>query len=509
MYTHVAEGVMNRRKQPPALKVMAYQRISKMVHDLGVAWTRRLYSAAVAGRKSWLQEMASVKAEVVLVRQTLSSLPLSDVTLLVTRYLVKDMTKTIASYDKHNGRPVITRIFDRHVHHKICANILKSVLFPCIRVCNLQQVGSEFVQKLLIKLLYFFPYIDILVLPETMNLKCIRPLLRSIELMNNLQEFYFYVGCTRAIIIQLSQFCPQLKIFCVQNSKHVGDKCVKHLLKFRQLRVLNVGGTSVSSHGYTTLLSALPQVQNIGWIDQVDPILSHIPAGLPSVTTFLGNISDAGLLVQKCPNINDLTLFEIAVDVSGLRELECVSRLTIIGGSCAAIRFTDVITRLGATLTVLELTRVPDIRIRDVIHSCPVLKSLHFSYCNITRSAVYDRDLPHFQNLKTLTFKKNGGTFHVRSVLELYVNLSVFHAEDMAVRFEEVIRAVVRAGGFQHLTTLYLHRCRTISIQTLWFLVRNCPKLVNISSSCSVTDNDLATLAQFVKRNNISLVLCS
>jgi hypothetical protein len=63
MYIHVAEWVMNKQKQPSELKVMVNRKIGIMVLNSGIMWIRRLYSSAVVGRKTWLQEIAALEVE--------------------------------------------------------------------------------------------------------------------------------------------------------------------------------------------------------------------------------------------------------------------------------------------------------------------------------------------------------------------------------------------------------------------------------------------------------------
>jgi hypothetical protein len=270
--------------------------------------------------------------------------------------------------------------------------------------------------------------------------------------------------------------------------------------------------TSVSSHGYRAILEGLPEIQNILWNDSVDPILRDITAGLQSVTRFAGQFSDTKLLVQKCQNIKELSLFAIDVDISGLGELRCVSKLTIVMCSCTVMRFSDVINRLGVTLTALEMRGVKDINIRDVICSCPVLSTLSISYSCITNRDVYDPHLTHFQNLKTLKLRTNSGTFDFGPVLHLYVNLNQFHAVDMRVITDIFITEVVTAGGFRHLTKFSVHHCGYMGMETAWFLVQNVPNLVQIGKILTwpcVTDSEVAKFLHFVRSNNLSLILHS
>jgi hypothetical protein len=489
---------------------MAYPKINKMVREAGVNLTRRLHSAAVTSRNCWLQEIKSVEKECVLLRQIMASLPLPIVSMYINRYAIREFTNIIASYDYDNGRPLITRICDRQVHRDICLNILKTVIFPCISTCDVSEVESKFVQELLIELLYIIPNVEVLILPEAQSLNYMKLLVERIQLLIHLQEFRFHVGCTTQILIELSKYCPHLKIISVKDSRRVNDKCVRHLLKLRRLLSLNIADTSVSGNSYAALLSGLPEIQDVIWFRPIDPVLRNLRAPLPSVTKFTGKLSDAELLLRKCPNITELKLLFFTEGISDLGELRNVATLSIHGGSCIAIRFSSIVTLLGPNLTVLQMGKVGNVSINDLVNSCTVLKSLSISSCRIVYREMLDPELPHFQNLKELKLRGNWGLFDFSSILRLYVNLNVLHVVDMGQITDTYIREIVSAGGFRNVTEFVLDFCGDLSMETAWLLVQNCPDLTelgNISSWSDVTNDELLIFLNFVKNNNLSLVV--
>jgi hypothetical protein len=87
-----------------------------------------------------------------------------------------------------------------------------------------------------------------------------------------------------------------------------------------------------------------------------------------------------------------------------------------------------VIKSLGANLTTLEMHKVLDININDIIISCTVLSLLEFRNCRTIHREILESSLAHFQNLKKLKFKNNRGTFVLSSILHMYVNLNEFYA---------------------------------------------------------------------------------
>jgi hypothetical protein len=384
----------------------------------------------------------------------------------IVHYGVVEFTKIIASYHDDDGRSPITRSVDTEIHHDICANMFKAVLLPCMSECNIGITRSEFVQELLIKLLYVIPNIKALILPPAERPNYMKLFVERIQILTHLQEFRFNVGCTTEIIIELSKYCPHMKKLCVEESRRVDDVCVEHLLKLRHLRVLNIVKTSISTNGYSTLLSNLPLIQDIVWFSPIDPVLRELTVRLPSVMAFAGKVSAAELLVQNCPNITELVLVSPTTDMSDLGELKSVAALSISLSNCTVIGFRVLIRELGPNLTILEMHQVRNLNFDDLINYCIVLNSLRIGYCHITYTETFDRELPHFRNLKELELRHNWGPFDFSSVLHLYANLNVLHAVGMRKITDAFVSEIVTAGGFRNLIELVVDHCGYMSIET-------------------------------------------
>jgi hypothetical protein len=281
-------------------------------------------------------------------------------------------------------------------------------------------------------------------------------------------------------------------------------------LKLRGLLSLDIRGTSVSSNSYKEILSGLPEIQNVIWYHPLEPILSNLGAPLPSVKTFSGKISDAQLLVQKCPNLTELTLTIITEDISELGALRDVATLSIYGATSTAIWFSNVIRLLGPNLTVLKVGHVGEIIINDLINTCTVLNSLTMCYCDIAYTEMLDPELPHFRNLKKLTLEGNWGPFEFSSILHLYINLNVLRLMGMGEITDTFMRQTVTAGGFRNLTECFIEFCGVMSMDTAWLLMQNCPNLTKIGKIHSwsrVTKDEIVPFLNFVRNSNISLSL--
>jgi hypothetical protein len=172
------------------------------------------------------------------------------------------------------------------------------------------------------------------------------------------------------------------------------------------------------------------------------------------------------------------------------------------------MRFSIVIRRLGANLTALQMSQVPDIDINDIIDSCTVLNSLEISYCHTIQEDTLEGNLAHFQNLKKIKLKHISGPFDFRPLLHKYANLNEFHVADMSVMNESFIRQIVMAGRFTHLTKFVVDKCGDMSIDIACLLVHNCPNLTelgNIYTWSGVRFDEIETFSNFVRDNNLSL----
>jgi Leucine-rich repeat (LRR) protein len=429
---------------------------------------------------------------------------------VIVLYAVKEFTEIISSYDKNILDSLIAKVYDRRSYNDVCTNILKSVLLPCISTCNVANIASDSIQGILIKLLYVIPNIKSLILPSVQRPGYLPLLVERIQILKNLQEFGFHVGCTTEILKELSKYCPRLQKLSVQHSKSVDDFCIEHLLTFTQLVSLDISDTSVSTNGYRELLLGLTQVQNITWFDPIEPVLIRRIECLPSVRIFAGTLLGGTLLVRKCPNITKLTLISLTSDISGLAELRNVTSLSISHCCYARTGGDFVIKGLGTTLTKLKLLDIVNINIDDLIGHCTVLKTLDIHSCHITNRRKLDHKFPHFRNLKELSLINNFGPFKFSCVLHLYVNLRKFHVVGMGQITDTIIREIVTAGGFRSLIECVVDNCGDMSMDTVWLLMQNCPSLCeigNIKSWSGVTQYEVQSLLNFLRNNNLSLTV--
>jgi len=504
---------MYKRNELPRLEDKVHIRIWNMVRDVGNKWTERLHSAALRGRWYWLQEIKRVEEECIQVRCTLSSLPVPFVLDLIIIKAFEYFTKIIGRYNDDNGRPRITRSYDRSAHQGVCESMLKAVLLPCLYKCNVDEIDSVFVQELVIKLLYLIPNVCILNIPAVFNKISLPLLLERIPMLTVLQEFRFNVGCTKEIIAALSMFCTNLKLLSVEDSSLVDDCCIMHLIKLKQLLILNIGHTDISDEGYVMLLTGLPKLQNIVWFGNLDIVLRNVFGQLPSVKKVVGHISDAKLLAEKCPNMTNVVLFSITRDISHLTVLSSLSTISVVQSSCTAIGFNVAIRSIGSILTTLNMFQVVNINVDSLVSYCTALKAITIAYSHIMgpEHNSFSRELPHFKNVEEIRLKQNWGSYDFCLLLHLYVNLKLCYIMGMHQVSDLFIERVVTHGGFRRVTEFVTEHCEDMSMASARLLMKACEgltKLGNFKYWSKVTDEEFRELLNFVRINNLALRVC-
>jgi hypothetical protein len=482
-----------------------------MIIGVGIRWVSRLRAAALMDRNIWLQEIKFVEEECILLNHTLGSLPVPVILELIGRYYVIDFITIISTYDTELCSDFSMNVYERYIYESICSNMLKSILFPCMSRCNIGATDSELVQGILIKLLYVSSKIKTLILPSSHRLTNMLLLRQRIQLLTRLEEFQFHFGCTSEIIVELSKYCPLMKKISVEYSTRVDDNCVEHLLKLRSLISLNIAGTLISSNGYATFLSSLPQLEDITCFYPFDHVIRDLPVSLPSVRKFTGIILTGKSLVQKCPNITKLILISVANDPSDLGELLLVADLMIQQTISVFYSLSSLIIRLGPTLVSLKLFQVVNINMEDIINYCTSLKHLGITQCNLTFDLErFSLELDHFQNVKHLRLVQNKGILRYINILHLYVNLNILHVADIKEITDALITRIIMIGGLRNLNEFVAERCGDLSLETAVLLMHSCPNLIligHLSSWPRISTEDLENFLEFIKTYNLSLVV--
>jgi hypothetical protein len=131
--------------------------------------------------------------------------------------------------------------------------------------------------------------------------------------------FHYTGDCTDEVVRQLGQNCPNLTDVSFLNSVQVTNDCVPNLLRLSNLQFLDLNGTQIDSLHYGQLLSGLPKIADVRFVDKLDDLLNHIALETVDTITRVYNIvNEINMQIQKFPRTQKFVLTMPEVDLSGL-----------------------------------------------------------------------------------------------------------------------------------------------------------------------------------------------
>jgi hypothetical protein len=440
-------------------------------------WFTRLGCAARQGQVEWLRQIQSVEEECANTREhcpVQEDLDAANIECAATELL-----KMIENYYKEHCK--LARTSDEKISLMcICRNILQAVLPPGLTKWDMSCVNSDFMKELMVLSLRILPFIKCLKVKTEAFSTCSWLLLNNIRLLRELQEFIFPTGCSRQILAELGTYWPRIKILDISSSTNVDEGSVVHLLKLKNLVYLNIDGTSITPQSYGTILSVLPDVENISWSAPADDVLMCVTKDiLSSVKSITGTIQNAQILVQKCPFIKKLSVSNAVDDLSDLKNLTALTDLKIVNCDFHTINLLSILILIGPHLKRLELSFVSGVSVYALTHHCDFLETLEIANCNINHSEnpLYFCEFLHFQCLACLTLIGNGCILNFNNYLACYVNLTSFTATYTAQLDDTAVSFILTNEGFQELKVFSAHHCGPLSIKSAVMLIEKCRNL--------------------------------
>ncbi|XP_069678390.1 uncharacterized protein [Periplaneta americana] len=189
----------------------------------------------------------------------------------------------------------------------------------------------------------------------------------------NLEEFAI-CSCNDRVLKCLSS-CKELKVLDIRNSFLVTDTSIDSILKFQQLRELDVAYTSISEQGLTRILGVLAETE----------VFVHEDCCTKSSDLLTGfccthiTSTQLRLLAEHFPNLTSLSFFEItSVNLSPLTELKHLTNLGLNNLPFSLVK--DLLQKIGSQLSQLSLTYVHGTDLTFINENCPSLQCLHLYF---------------------------------------------------------------------------------------------------------------------------------
>ncbi|PNF28290.1 hypothetical protein B7P43_G05441 [Cryptotermes secundus] len=305
----------------------------------------------------------------------------------------------------------------------------------------------------------------------------------SLHQLKELQVFRFPGYCTDEVVRELGLNCPKLTEVSFINSQGVTNASYPHLLSLRKLQFLDITGTRINNFHYGQLLSRLPNIADVRFINKEDDLIRLIaPNTIDTITHVTNIVTDTNMQIQKFPKTQKFILKTPNVDLSALTAWTELHTLEILLGDYRKINLNAVLMGIGHQLTVLILKRITRLNLLDIITLCKSLRNLDLYSCLILpvkAATPLNLQLPHFRNLIYLKIKTSVQDRTDFSFIRYYLNLERIELLGIDIFTEEFMEEVINLGTLANLKECYISETDkgALTLNVLEQLIHHCPNL--------------------------------
>jgi hypothetical protein len=405
-------------------------------------------------------------------------------------------------------REVQAEFWDEEMHSSLCLDMFRSVLTPYIQVYDRPMTSTTFRQSLVLATLDRVPNLTSLYFSPLSQINRSTDLASVIHHLASLETFTYRVHCTDELIAQLALHCTQLKVLHISYSRGVTNNSFHSLVQLRKLQSLELDGTRISTQRYGSLLSELPEIKNIKFRRRLENIVNPLAMeNLLTISHVDGHAQNINILTQRCPNITNLNLGKVTVDLAALAALPSLRSLFLANGNYATSHVTAVLIGVRATLTELKMLYISNVSLQDIVTHCRILESLALWKClflPLNADEPLNPQLPHFRNLIYLEISKRRGDHTNYNYIRHYVSLKKIRLESINIFTVEFTRGVVRSGIFTNLEEFCVRESGrgALTMEAVDMLIQNCPRL-NLIEGLGDCPRFNAALIQRLERRSL------
>ncbi|XP_060523905.1 uncharacterized protein LOC132700541 [Cylas formicarius] len=340
-------------------------------------------------------------------------------------------------------------------------------------------------------------------------------ILSGIRVMKHLRSLCLCFDCTDLVIQAVGENCPHIKFLDVTCSRSVTDRSIPHLLKCRELTVLQLHQTSVTKTGIAQLIAGLPKLEDVGRCDELGHIIKHLyqnfgscgPFTLRKIQTRDLSTENLRLAVDMFPNVEQVSLFhdEQISDLTVLISLDRLRDLKLL--SCAF--YSDYLKQLleirGSNLTSLHLEHAEEMNFNallDISQCCPQIKSLVFYNCDFTFSSNQTPrklKVAPFQKLEKLFWVVDSATNNLEFILSQAVNIKRIHLGSSTGITHSSIVSILNVNPMKQLEEFRVLYSSDMNMRTVELLLASCTNLRVLSELESWQGISVEELKQFKK----------
>ncbi|PSN52310.1 hypothetical protein C0J52_08538 [Blattella germanica] len=397
----------------------------------------------------------------------------------------------------------------------LCLFLMRSVMFRPISCINIEAMTSKFSKEAAVLSIHRLEGLVFLRLPNDASFAAFSAVVAdSIKYLPLLKNFLNNLNCTDDILDELSNSCPQIELINVRYSKKVTNKCVLGILKMRNLKHVDLCGTSVSRERYQFIVQFKVDVENICWRKGVSKIIDNV-----SIIR-LRNIVSCNILVEgqavlktvqdRCPRIQSLVLTARFLPVSGhLTSMRSLTHLSLQDIDYQKMDVSCISQEIWQKLKVLSLKAIVQLKMSDIISNCVNLCSLEIENCLLAPEVTITKSM-HFQSLKELILVNTTECPPYYNNLYRYENLKEVYFEKIKPFDDSYFHEMFHCGAFRNLQRFMARKCGDLGIDTALALLKHCPRLEEIGclrSWLGISSRDIATIVTTIKRNNYAVTV--
>lgn len=325
--------------------------------------------------------------------------------------------------------------------------------------------------------------------------------------LKNLVSFSMRCHCTD-MILQVMANCTRLKYLDVMSSVEVTDMCVTSVLQIKNLKVINMCSTSLTSDGYTKLLIGLPRLRKLVWFDLNGQALASMetsPLSLQSYEASRVSVHQLIIMVQMCPFLTQISFHKVEADLSVLGALKHLREIKIAHCNAINSNLKGLLEVVGFNIMSLELHEVGDVDLLMIGVLCVNLKRMGL-ICEFqsSESPFFGIKTPLFKELEDLRF----GSKYSECLFFNCTNIRKIEISRCGNLSDDIFAALLRRNPLKQLEVLSICHSGHLSMNTVYLLLELCDKLrvlEGLDSWGGITKSQVMELCTEMKRRNMEI----
>lgn len=346
----------------------------------------------------------------------------------------------------------------------------------------------------------------------------------GLKALSNLVDLTINYDCTNNILQTLCDHCPKLRSLDVTSSKSISNQSVGYLIRFPELRRVQLYRTGVTIEGFTKLLLNCPKMEDLGRCDELGRCLEYIdvtnssagPFALRKYVSRFTTSDQLHILVNLCPKLYSVSVFHNSLlsDLTILIGLPELTELKLLSCDFFADQIKHVLEVKGCNITHLHLEHVDQLDMNALMYIsrfCPCLESLTLYNCVLVQhTSLFTRkiDWAPFYSLERLMCVCEGTEEQLEFLLGNCVNIKSIHLGTAVRTTDRLFDRVLEKNAFLFLEELRILQSDELTMSTVSRLLSSCGQLrvlAELECWTCLTETDLEYIRSYIKINNLDL----